>query len=95
MTLSRTGTGRRCLPTSARAAVRMSPDRAREFRHRHETQAAWLERKKAYMAAVAHKQPDELRVSLADNARAIVLEYRTHDDKLWDRFSPRPDHMVR
>jgi hypothetical protein len=39
---------------------------------------------------MAHKAPDELRVSLADkphNARSILLDLRTYGDALWDRFS--------
>lgn len=54
-----------------------------------EPKPPWLERKRAYIAAIAHKQPDELRVSLADklhNARAILLDYRTIGDDLWQRF---------
>lgn len=50
-----------------------------------------LERKRAYVAAIAHKQPDELRVSLADklhNARAIVLDLRTHGLAVFERFNP-------
>lgn len=47
---------------------------------------------RAYIDSIAHKQPDELRVSLADklhNARSILLDYRTHGDELWTRFSSR------
>jgi (p)ppGpp synthase/HD superfamily hydrolase len=54
-----------------------------------EPKPPWLRRKQDYIAAIAHKQPDELRVSLADklhNARAILLDYRTHGDALWSRF---------
>ena len=50
----------------------------------------WHARKQAYIDAIAHKRPDELRVSLADkihNARAILLDLRTHGDELWTRFS--------
>ena len=49
----------------------------------------WRQRKSEYLEAIAHKRPDELRVSLADklhNARAIVLDYRTLGDPFWDRF---------
>ena len=48
--------------------------------------------------AIAHKQPDELRVSLADklhNARAILLDFRTHGDMLWDRFKAGEGESVR
>jgi len=50
----------------------------------------WHPRKQAYVDAIAHKRPDELRVSLADkihNARAILLDLRSHGDELWTRFS--------
>ncbi|MCU0313438.1 MAG: HD domain-containing protein [Solirubrobacteraceae bacterium] len=51
--------------------------------------AAWYARKRAYIDAFPHKSPAALRVSLADklhNARAILLDYRTHGDELWARF---------
>ena len=54
-----------------------------------EPKPPWTQRKTEYIAAIAHKQPDELRVSLADklhNARAILLDYRTVGDELWYRF---------
>src|SRR5262249_53132299 len=54
-----------------------------------EPKPPWGERKRAYIDAIAHKQPDELRVSLADklhNARAILLDYRTVGEELWIRF---------
>ncbi|WP_354698993.1 metal-dependent phosphohydrolase [Paraconexibacter sp. AEG42_29] len=54
----------------------------------------WRARKEAYVAAIAHKQPDELRVSLADklhNARAILLDLRTAGTDLWGRFNPTAD----
>ena len=50
----------------------------------------WCERKTKYIAAIAHKAPDELRVSLADklhNARAILMDYREHQEALWERFN--------
>jgi GTP pyrophosphokinase len=49
----------------------------------------WSERKRAYIDSIAHKQPDELRVSLADklhNARSILLDYRSQGEALWSRF---------
>lgn len=55
-----------------------------------EPKPPWRGRKEDYVAAVAHKRPDELRVSLADklhNARAVLLDYRTVGDDLWRRFS--------
>src|SRR5688572_18498812 len=48
-----------------------------------EPKPPWRARKKAYIAGIAHKAPDELRVSLADklhNARAILLDYRMHGE---------------
>jgi (p)ppGpp synthase/HD superfamily hydrolase len=50
---------------------------------------AWYERKRAYVEAFPSKTPAALRVCLADklhNARAILLDYRTHGDALWARF---------
>jgi GTP pyrophosphokinase len=58
----------------------------------------WRERKEAYIATIAAKRPDELRVSLADklhNARAILLDYRTHGEALWARFNPGEGAAVR
>ena len=58
----------------------------------------WAQRKQAYIAAVATKAPDELRVSLADklhNARAILLDFRSVGDELWLRFNPREGEPVR
>jgi (p)ppGpp synthase/HD superfamily hydrolase len=49
----------------------------------------WTTRKKDYIAAMAHKSPPALRVSLADklhNARSILIDYRTHGDRVWARF---------
>ena len=57
----------------------------------------WRPRKVEYIDAIAHKQPDELRVSLADklhNARAILLDYRTEGDALWTRFSAGRDEQL-
>src|SRR3954452_8532552 len=54
-----------------------------------EPKPPWRQRKLDYIAAIVHKQPDELRVSLADklhNARAILLDYRTHGEDVWARF---------
>ena len=50
----------------------------------------WRPRKEAYLAALAHKAPASLLVSLADkthNARAIVVDLRCHGTALWARFS--------
>lgn len=57
----------------------------------------WRSRKEAYIAAIAHKAPDELRVSLADkvhNARAILLDLRADGDGLWTRFSAGRDEQL-
>src|SRR3954447_20495236 len=54
-----------------------------------EPKPPWYRRKQQYLDAIAHKAPDELRVSLADklhNARAILLDFRTHGEPFWDRF---------
>jgi GTP pyrophosphokinase len=54
-----------------------------------EPKPPWEERKRAYIESIAHKAPDELRVSLADklhNARSILLDFRSHGDELWTRF---------
>ena len=48
-----------------------------------EPKPPWPQRKQAYIDSIPHKEPDELRVSLADklhNARAILLDYRTHGE---------------
>jgi len=50
-----------------------------------EPKPPWRARKEAYIAAIAHKAPDELRVSLADklhNARSILLDYRSEGEAL-------------
>ena len=63
-----------------------------------EPKPPWVERKRAYIASIAHKQPDELRVSLADklhNARAILLDFRTHGDDVWTRFKAGQGASVR
>jgi len=63
-----------------------------------EPKPPWYQRKRAYIDAIAHKQPDELRVSLADklhNARAILLDYRTLGEPFWDRFRTGAGDPVR
>jgi hypothetical protein len=63
-----------------------------------EPKPPWLERKRDYIASIAHKRPDELRVSLADklhNARAILLDFRAHGDELWGRFKAGEGPSVR
>jgi (p)ppGpp synthase/HD superfamily hydrolase len=63
-----------------------------------EPKPPWSQRKQDYIAAIAHKQPDELRVSLADklhNARSILLDYRTVGDALWSRFKSGEGASIR
>ena len=63
-----------------------------------EPKTPWRARKEVYIAAIAHKRPDELRVSLADklhNALAILLDYRTHGEELWARFKTGEGASVR
>src|SRR5262245_37103169 len=50
----------------------------------------WRERKEAYIAALPHKSPVSLLVSLADkthNAEAILFDYQEFGDALWERFN--------
>lgn len=50
----------------------------------------WRQRKEDYVAEIAEKAPDELRVSIADklhNARSILSDYRRHGEQLWLRFA--------
>ena len=63
-----------------------------------EPKPPWRERKEAYIAACAHKAPDELRVSLADklhNARAVVADYRILGEALWSRFKAGEGESIR
>ena len=57
----------------------------------------WRLRKEDYIAAVAGKQRDEIRVSLADklhNARSILFDLRALGDDLWSRFSADRESVV-
>jgi (p)ppGpp synthase/HD superfamily hydrolase len=50
----------------------------------------WVERKRAYVAAIPHKSPEGRLVSLADkvhNAREILGDYRQQGEALWSRFA--------
>ncbi len=50
----------------------------------------WRGRKERYVAHIAGAEADARRVSAADklyNARAILVDYRTLGEPLWDRFS--------
>lgn len=63
-----------------------------------EPKPPWRTRKEGYVASIAHKSPDELRVSLADklhNARTILLDYRTEGEELWTRFKAGEGEAVR
>jgi len=55
-----------------------------------EPKPPWLQRKQAYVASIAGKSPDELRVSLADklhNTRTIRRYFRAHGNVVWERFT--------
>lgn len=82
----------------ARIAAEFGPDVARIVRANSDSlsgssvKAPWRQRKEDYIAAIADKQPDELRVSIADklhNARSILSDYRRHGEQLWLRFAGR------
>ena len=50
----------------------------------------WDERKRRYLASVAHASPGALRVSLADkihNARSMAADRAIVGDALWERFT--------
>ncbi|MEJ7763302.1 MAG: HD domain-containing protein [Thermomicrobiales bacterium] len=50
----------------------------------------WRERKETYVAHIAEASPSVRLVSAADklyNARAILADYRSLGDALWDRFN--------
>jgi len=54
----------------------------------------WRPRKEAYVAHVAHADPDALLVSIADklyNSRTILFTLRTEGDAFWDRFTGKKD----
>ena len=82
--------------------VRFGADVARIVKANSDTdeepKPPWPQRKQAYIDSIPHKEPDELRVSLADklhNARAILLDYRTHGEELWSRFKAGEGESVR
>ena len=55
-----------------------------------EPKAAWLERKREYIARVEGESPEVRLVSAADklsNARETLLELRVHGDSVFDRFA--------
>jgi (p)ppGpp synthase/HD superfamily hydrolase len=50
----------------------------------------WRERKEAYIAHLHHADASTLLVSCADkvhNARAILTDYHSHGEQVWDRFT--------
>ena len=50
----------------------------------------WRARKEAYIEHLAEASSSVLLVSCSDklhNARALLLDFREHGDKLWDRFN--------
>lgn len=54
----------------------------------------WLERKRAYIAKVAHESADVQLVSAADklaNAREILADYRVEGDAVFKRFQGRKE----
>jgi GTP pyrophosphokinase len=59
--------------------------------------APWHDREEQYLAQIATKRPDELRVSLADklhNSRAILFDLRAHGDGIWTRFKTGRDGQL-
>jgi (p)ppGpp synthase/HD superfamily hydrolase len=55
---------------------------------------AWRSRKEAYLARIPTLTPSARLVSAADkyaNARALLDDYRSLGDALWDRFNGGPD----
>ncbi|MEJ7570330.1 MAG: HD domain-containing protein [Gaiellaceae bacterium] len=62
-----------------------------------EPKPPWRARKQKYIEGIPHKQPDELRVSLADkvhNATAILHDHRELGDELWARFKEGRDDQL-
>ncbi len=64
-----------------------------------EKKLPWHERKRTYLTHLPRASRDALLVSLADklhNARSVLADYRTHGDKLWQRFNKeanKEDHL--
>jgi (p)ppGpp synthase/HD superfamily hydrolase len=82
----------------AEIRVMFGPDVARIVRANSDSlegtgvKAPWRGRKEEYIAEIATKAPDELRVSIADklhNARSILSDYRRYGESLWTRFAGR------
>jgi (p)ppGpp synthase/HD superfamily hydrolase len=57
----------------------------------------WLARKKHYLEHARALGPPSLRVSSADkvhNSYAILRDLRNIGDKVWERFTPKPDDVL-
>ena len=62
-----------------------------------EPKPPWRPRKEAYLASLPTKATTSLLVSLADkldNAEAILNDYRSIGDDLWDRFTGRREGTI-
>lgn len=62
-----------------------------------EPKPEWKYRKEKYLEKLPDKNRSSQLVSLADklhNARAILLDYRTEGEKLWDRFNGGKDDTL-
>jgi (p)ppGpp synthase/HD superfamily hydrolase len=60
-----------------------------------EPRPPWRQRKQRYLLHLRQAPMDELLVALADklhNARAVLLDYRTHGDRVWGRFEGGRDY---
>ena len=57
----------------------------------------WAERKRAYVERARTLAPASLRVSAADkvhNAYAILRDLRNSGERVWERFTAKPDDIV-
>jgi GTP pyrophosphokinase len=57
----------------------------------------WRQRKQDYLDSIAHKQRDELLVSLADkvhNSRRVLTDYRAIGEEIWPRFKEGRDGQL-
>lgn len=58
---------------------------------REHPKPSWPERKASYIKALEEASAAALFVSAADkfhNVRALIRDYRSHGDELWERFNP-------
>ena len=72
-----------------RACTDGDPDEQRD-----RDKAKWRIRKEKYIAAIPHKPPEAIIVSMADklyNARSILEDYRAIGEPLWSRFTTGRD----